>query len=69
MKVYRGVDVWTQVFLTSVLVVCERSDSRSGPFTPQEIPQYPLDRRLSGPQSQFGRPHPHRDSNSDPFVV
>jgi hypothetical protein len=42
-------------FLTSVLGVGEWSASRPGRFTPGEEPQYPLDRRLGGPQSRSGR--------------
>jgi hypothetical protein len=36
MKAYRGVDVYTQVFLTSELVGGEWSASRPGRFTPGE---------------------------------
>jgi hypothetical protein len=36
MKAYRGVDVWTHVFLTSALAGGEWSASRPGRFTPGE---------------------------------
>jgi hypothetical protein len=36
MKAYGGVDVYTDVFLTSALVGGEWSDSRPGRFTPRE---------------------------------
>jgi hypothetical protein len=36
MKAYGRVDVWTHIFLTSVLVGGEWSASRPGRFTPRE---------------------------------
>jgi hypothetical protein len=42
------------VFLASALVGGEWSVSRPGRFTPTESLRYPLDRRLSGPQSRSG---------------
>jgi hypothetical protein len=33
----------------------ELQASRPGRFTPEGTPQYPLDRRLGGPQNQSGR--------------
>jgi hypothetical protein len=45
------VDVYIQVFFTSVLVGDELPDSRLGRFTPR----YPLDTRLGGPQNRSGR--------------
>jgi hypothetical protein len=36
MKAYRGMDVYTHVFLTSALVGCEWSASRPSRFTPGE---------------------------------
>jgi hypothetical protein len=50
MKAYGGVDVLIHVFLTSVLAGGEWSASRPYRFTPE----YPLDRRLGGPQSRSG---------------
>jgi hypothetical protein len=34
MKAYEGVDLQTHVFVTSAIVKCEWSPSRSGSFTP-----------------------------------
>jgi hypothetical protein len=47
---YRSTYSWL-----SILVGGEWIASRSGRFTPEEIPIYPFYRRLSGPQSQFRR--------------
>jgi hypothetical protein len=55
MKAHGGVDVLIHTFLTSALVAGEWSASRPGRFTPGgNSPRYPLDRRLGGPQSQYG---------------
>jgi hypothetical protein len=76
MKAYVGVDVSIHIFLTSALVGCEWSASRSSRFTSQgKSPRYPLDRRLVELQSRSGRrgeetnflPCPH--SNTEPSVV
>jgi hypothetical protein len=42
-------------FLTLVLDGCEWSASRSGRFISGKEPQYPLDRRLDGSESRYGR--------------
>jgi hypothetical protein len=55
MKVYGGVDVQKDVFLTLALVGGEWLASRPGRFTPGKDPRYPLDRKLGGPQSRTGR--------------
>jgi hypothetical protein len=56
MKAYGGVHVLIHIFLTSALVGGEMLASRPGRFTPRRnIPPYPFDRRLGGPQSQSGR--------------
>jgi hypothetical protein len=56
MKAYGGLDVEIHIFLTSALAGAELSASRPGRFTLGErAPWYPLDRRLSGPQSRSGR--------------
>jgi hypothetical protein len=56
MKAYGGVDVFIQVFLAAALVEGECSTSRPGHFTPQrKSPQYPLRRRLGGPQNRSGQ--------------
>jgi hypothetical protein len=76
MKAYVGVDVQSHVFLNSALVGGEWSASQPCRFTPGgRSPRYPLDRRLSVPQSRsglrgdVGHSCPLRDSNSDPSVV
>jgi hypothetical protein len=43
------------IFLTSALVGSEWSTSRLGRLPRGKSPQYPLDRRLGGPQSPSGR--------------
>jgi hypothetical protein len=50
---YRGMDVRTQVFLTSELFACEWSSSHPGHFTlgETELVSYPLDKRLDGLQN------------------
>jgi hypothetical protein len=56
MKTHGGVDVQIRVFLTLALVGGEWS--ASGPrllYLWEKSTQYPLDRRLGGPQSQSGR--------------
>jgi hypothetical protein len=56
MKVYGGADTWTHVFLTSELVRGEWSASRPSRFVPGErAPRYPLNNRLGGPRSRYGR--------------
>jgi hypothetical protein len=52
------------VFLTSTLVGDKWSSSRPVCFTPGNSSQYPLDRRLGGPQSRSGRLEEER--NFDP---
>jgi hypothetical protein len=75
MKAYGGVDVYIYVFLTSALVGGEWSASRPGCFTPRrKSPQYPLNKRLSGPQSWSGTWRTesswlYQYSNYDPSVV
>jgi hypothetical protein len=46
MKAYGGVDINIHIFLTSGLPGGEWSASRPGCFTPGEITQYPLHRKL-----------------------
>jgi hypothetical protein len=56
MKTYGEVHVYIHVFLTSALVGGEWSVSHLSRFTPKErAPQYPLDRRLGGPQNWPGQ--------------
>jgi hypothetical protein len=55
MKIYGGMKVQIYIFLNSALVGSEWSASRPCRFIPGESPRYPLDRRLSGPQSRSGR--------------
>jgi hypothetical protein len=55
MKAYGGVDIEIKIFLTPALAEGEWSASRPGRFIPGEESQYPLDRRLVGPQSRSGR--------------
>jgi hypothetical protein len=59
MKTFRGMDVWTQVFLTSALIGGEWLALlyvMSLPLYPRErAPRYQLDRRLHGPQSRSGQ--------------
>jgi hypothetical protein len=74
MKAYGRVNVYVHIFLTSALAVGEWSASHPRRFTRRgNSPWYPLDRRLSGPQSQTGRRGEnswhHQDLNSDPFVI
>jgi hypothetical protein len=55
MKAYEEVDVYIHIFLTSAVAGGEWSASRPGRFTPRgKSPQYPLDRRLGGPQGRSG---------------
>jgi hypothetical protein len=55
MKADGGVDVEIHIFLTSAVVVGERSASRPSRFTPgKRGPGTPLDRRWGGPQSRCG---------------
>jgi hypothetical protein len=64
MKAYWGVEVYLQTFLNSTL------DGGDGqPYAPAALPsgkspRYPWNRRLGGPQSQFGRGG--EDKNSKP---
>jgi hypothetical protein len=53
MKTYGGVDAHIHVVLTLALVGCEWLASCPSIFTPGKEPQYPLDRRLSGPQTSL----------------
>jgi hypothetical protein len=55
MKTYVGVEVQLHTLLTSALDEGEWSALRPCRFTREESPQYPLHRRLAGPQSQSGR--------------
>jgi hypothetical protein len=56
MKAYGGMDVYVHIFLTSVLAGGEQSGWCPSRFTPGEgTPQYPLDRRLGGPQIRSGQ--------------
>jgi hypothetical protein len=50
MKTYREVEVLVHAFLTSALDGGEWPTSQPGRLIPQE---YPLDRNLDGPQSQY----------------
>jgi hypothetical protein len=45
-----GVEVWLHAFSTSALDAGKWSASRPVRFTARRSPQYPLDRRLGGPQ-------------------
>jgi hypothetical protein len=56
-KTYGEEAVYIHVFLTSALVKGEWSDSLPCRFTPGEraSPLHPVDRRLTGPHSQFVR--------------
>jgi hypothetical protein len=67
-KYYWGVDVYTQVLLTSALVGGEWSAWRSYRFTPRKSSRWPLVRRLGGLQSRSENPWPCRDLISDPLV-
>jgi hypothetical protein len=53
MKTYRGVDVQTNVFLTSALVKGEWSASRPGRF-PGEEPPVPIEYEVGWTQSRSG---------------
>jgi hypothetical protein len=56
MKACGGVDVEIHIFLTLTLAGGEWSASRPGRFTPEKKrPWYPLDRRLGGHKTQYGR--------------
>jgi hypothetical protein len=54
MHTYGGMEVWLQTFLTLTPSGGEWLSSCPVHFTPEETIQYPLDRRLGGPQSQSG---------------
>jgi hypothetical protein len=65
MKVYGGVDVQIDGFLTSAIVGGEWSASRPGRFSPR----FPLDKRLGGPQHWSGEEKilvPNRTRNPTP---
>jgi hypothetical protein len=64
MKVYRGVDVSTHVFLTTTLIGDECSASRSYRFTPGKVISV-----LIGRDGEVKIFLPYRDPNSDPSVV
>jgi hypothetical protein len=67
-----GVDVQNHFFFTSALAGGKKLGSRPCRFTQGKKKQYPLYRRLRGPQSRSGRGEnswPHLDSNSDPSAV
>jgi hypothetical protein len=55
MKMYGGVDIYTNVFLTSTVVGGERSASRPGSFTSGKEPPSIHRMRLVEPQSRSGR--------------
>jgi hypothetical protein len=55
MKMYRKVDVYIHIFLTSALVGGEWSSSRPAALPPGRSPRYPFYRRFGGPQSRSGR--------------
>jgi hypothetical protein len=55
MKAYEGVDISINVFLTSALVVGERSASRFYRFPPEKEPLCCLLDRLVGPRSRSDR--------------
>jgi hypothetical protein len=55
MKAHGGVDVQIHIFLTSVLVEVTGQLHAPADFAPGKDPRYPLDRRLSGPESPSGR--------------
>jgi hypothetical protein len=51
-RMYGGVYVWIDIFLTLALFGGEWSVSHPCRFNPGEIsPRYPLDRRLGGPEA------------------
>jgi hypothetical protein len=52
MKIYGGVDVWIQVFLTSALVGGVVSFKPWPLYLRRKNPRYPLDRRLVRPQNR-----------------
>jgi hypothetical protein len=54
MKAYGGLDGYIYVFLTSALVVSGQLHAPAALATGKG-PRSPLDRRLGGPQSRFGR--------------
>jgi hypothetical protein len=55
MKMYGGVEVWLLAFLMSALDRAQIVSFMPSPLQPQGVSsQYPLDRRLGGPQSQSG---------------
>jgi hypothetical protein len=53
MKAYGGVEVQSHIFLISALNGGEFSASHLSHFTSDERLQYPLDRRLGGPQNWY----------------
>jgi hypothetical protein len=64
MKTYCGVEEYLHAFLPSALDGSEWSASCPGRFTPW----YPLDRRLSGPQSRSGRRGEEKNSQPPPGI-
>jgi hypothetical protein len=54
MKAYGGVDVEIDVFLISALVGGVVSFTPRPLYPQGKSPQYPLDRRLGGPQNRSG---------------
>jgi hypothetical protein len=55
MKTYWGVDVYSHIFLTSGQLEVSGLLHAPAALPPRKKSPYPLDRRLSGPQSQSGR--------------
>jgi hypothetical protein len=55
MKVYGGVDIEIQGFLASALVGGVVSFKTPPLFFRKKNPRYPLDRRLGGSQSRYGK--------------
>jgi hypothetical protein len=55
MERYRGVEIQLHEFLTSTLKRRNGQFHSPAAFTPWKKPHYPVDRRLSGPQSRSGR--------------
>jgi hypothetical protein len=75
MKAHGGMDVLSQIFLTSALVGCEWSASRPGRFTHEERAPVPIEYEAGwAPEPiwttlRIENSLPYRDSNSDPSVV
>jgi hypothetical protein len=75
MKTYGGVEVYADSHFLDLSTSCRSVVS----FPPLRLssrgksPRYPLEKRLGGPQSRYGRhgenSWPYWDSNSDPLVV